>query len=160
MARVYVGTYAKYASGSIAGAWIELDGMDEEEFLEACAALHSDEVDPEYMLQDHESIPAALFSESGLDSDFWDYVSFDDNNDGEAKAAYVNNHHAWNESDFEKTFQGAFETKLDFVYEIVESSGMLDDVPEVLKRYFDYEAYGRDLFCDGYSLVDGFVFSD
>ncbi|EHL5833700.1 antirestriction protein ArdA [Salmonella enterica] len=41
---------------------------------------------------------------------------------------------------------------------MVEDSGMLSEVPESLRRYFDYEAFARDLFCDGYFMSDGFVF--
>jgi len=43
--RIYVGTYAKYNSGSIAGKWLDLeDYSDKEAFLEACAELHKDEI--------------------------------------------------------------------------------------------------------------------
>ena len=51
---VYVGTYAKYNNGSIAGAWIDLDECgDENTFFEVCVSLHADEADPEFMFQDH-----------------------------------------------------------------------------------------------------------
>ena len=39
----------------------------------------------------------------------------------------------------------------EFAYQYIEDTGMLSDVPELLQRYFDYEAYARDLFLDGYS---------
>src|SRR5690349_16831915 len=53
--RVYVGTYAKYNNGSIAGAWLDLeDYADKDSFLAACAELHKDEDDPEFMFQDFE----------------------------------------------------------------------------------------------------------
>lgn len=61
MARVYVGTYAKYNSGSLAGAWINLDDCaDYSEFLAKCAATHKDERDPEFMIQDAEAFPDGL----------------------------------------------------------------------------------------------------
>ena len=51
--KVYVGTYAKYNNGNLFGEWLELDDYsDEDEFLEACRELHSDEEDPELMFQD------------------------------------------------------------------------------------------------------------
>jgi antirestriction protein len=37
----------------------------------------------------------------------------------------------------------------DVAYEIVEETGLLDNCPEPLKSYFDYEAYGRDLEIEG-----------
>jgi len=52
MARIYVGTYAKYNAGSIKGAWLDLeDYSDRDAFLEACRELHKDEQDPEFMFQ-------------------------------------------------------------------------------------------------------------
>jgi antirestriction protein len=43
----------------------------------------------------------------------------------------------------------------DVAYEYVESTGMLLDVPNSLKQYFDYEAFGRDLDIEGTFLSGG-----
>lgn len=40
----------------------------------------------------------------------------------------------------------------------MEDNGLLNEVPESLRVYFDYEAYARDLFSDGYVFHDGYVF--
>lgn len=37
----------------------------------------------------------------------------------------------------------------DVAYQVVNESGLLDGVPEKVKIYFDYEAYGRDLSING-----------
>ena len=73
-AKIYVGTYHKYNCGSIAGAWIDLDNLDEDEFLEKCRELHKDEKDPEFMFQDFEcdEIFKGMISESGINSEFWE----------------------------------------------------------------------------------------
>ena len=61
MARVYVGTYGKYNSGSIAGAWIDLsDCASYSDFLAKCKDAHKDERDPEFMIQDAEGFPDGL----------------------------------------------------------------------------------------------------
>lgn len=63
--KVYCGTYAKYNDGSIKGAWLDMTGYkDAEEFFAACAELHKDEEDPEFMFQDFECFPKELYSES------------------------------------------------------------------------------------------------
>lgn len=72
--RIYVGTFAKYNAGSIRGAWIELEGHDAESFAEACRNLHSDEHDPEIMLQDFEGFPRDFYSESGLSETLWEWM--------------------------------------------------------------------------------------
>ena len=61
MASVYVGTYKKYNSGSIAGGWLNLaDYASYGDFLKACGKLHKDERDPEFMIQDSEDFPDGL----------------------------------------------------------------------------------------------------
>lgn len=64
-AAVYCGTYKKYASGNLAGDWLQLasykDGLS---FLEACKKLHKDEKEPEFMFQDTEYLPDEYYSES------------------------------------------------------------------------------------------------
>lgn len=56
--RAYIGTYAKYNNGSLAGAWMTLtDYENYDAFLSACKQLHQDEPDPEFMCQDVECMP-------------------------------------------------------------------------------------------------------
>lgn len=63
--KLYVSTYAKYNAGSLQGEWLDLsDYADSEEFLDGCAALHSDESEPEFMFQDFEDMPKELYRES------------------------------------------------------------------------------------------------
>ena len=72
-ARVYVGTYNKYNSGTLLGKWLDLsDYSDKDEFLEACRELHKYEQDPKYMFQDYENIPETLISESWLSDKFFE----------------------------------------------------------------------------------------
>ena len=37
----------------------------------------------------------------------------------------------------------------DVAYQVVNDCGLFDGVPEALKEYFDYEAYGRDMDIEG-----------
>ena len=67
---VYVGTYAKYNDGSLAGEWVKFaDYSDADEFFDYIKALHEDEDDPEFMFQDSEYLPDSLYSESLSPSD-------------------------------------------------------------------------------------------
>ncbi len=78
-ARIYVGTYAKYNAGSIAGQWLDLsDYADKDAFLAACAELHKDESDPEFMFQDMEGIPDGMASESHINEDVWEWLALDE----------------------------------------------------------------------------------
>lgn len=74
MAKVYVGTYAKYNAGSLKGAWLDLSQFENySKFVEACRELHKDERDPELMIQDTEGMPDGLSCGEWLDeADFND----------------------------------------------------------------------------------------
>lgn len=68
---VYCGTYHKYNCGSIAGAWVRItDYANGAEVLKACAKLHKDEADPEFMFQDFENFPEWFYSETMHAKDF------------------------------------------------------------------------------------------
>jgi antirestriction protein len=148
--RVYVGTYGKYNSGSIAGKWLDLeDYADKDNFLKACAELHKGEHDPEFMFQDYEGIPEGMISESHVDEELWDWIGLDDD-DRELLKVYKSlgiSDDATIEN-ARDAFYGKYKDEEDFAYEYVESTGMLHDVPDSLKNYFDYEAFGRDLLMD------------
>lgn len=68
---------------------------------------------------------------------------------GAAWAAFVD----WTGEDSEARFQdlylGQFDSMTAYAEEYVESTGMLQGVDETVRRYFDYEAFGRDLELGG-----------
>lgn len=176
--RVYVGTYAKYNAGSILGQWLNLsDYADLAEFYQTCLLLHDDEESPEPMFQDYENVPEMLISESSLDDNVYAYmegVSEMDASRAEALEIYCTQIEGWLKrgdsfedllTTFNDSYQGYFGgsmtcAKEEFAYYLVEETGLLSGVSEILTRYFDYEAYGRDLFLDGYSEYDGHIFLD
>ena len=94
---IYVGTYGKYNSGSISGAWLKLrDYKTSEEFYTAAKKLHSNEHDPELMFQDYEDIPEAFISESFINPVIFDLIHWDNQSiDLEAFYDYLEKKH-WN----------------------------------------------------------------
>jgi hypothetical protein len=76
--KIYVGTYAKYNSGSLFGEWIDLtDFNDITEFYNYCYKLHKDEHDPELMFQDWEYIPKNCIGESFLDKAIFEFLNLE-----------------------------------------------------------------------------------
>lgn len=150
-ARVYVGTYAKYASGSIAGAWLDLeDYKDHDAFIAACHELHKDETDPELMFQDFEGFPRSYYSESSISADLWDWLELDDD-DRDLLAAYQE---AIDETgtidDARDAFHGIHDSAEDFAAEWYEESGELKTVPQSLQCHIDWEGVARDFGYDGW----------
>lgn len=166
-ASVYVGTYAKYNDGSIFGMWLKLsDYSDRGEFYEACAKLHSDEEDPEYMFQDYENIPKGLVGESWLSENTFEVLEAIgnlDTNDQEAFLIWCDNGHVDISqgdiedqiSDFQSAYIAYYGSEEDFARELVQER---NDLSDFAKEYFDYEAYAHDLFCGSYWSTDGHVF--
>lgn len=155
---LYVGTYAKYNNGSIEGAWLKLsDYMDAEEFYEACNELHADEEDLELMFQDFDGFPRELYSEAAGLNDLekiFEYIEYCKKHGQEFIDALLC------ELDFDE-----LEDAVDNTYYLCDSTfgnrdynigeafieeiGGIENLDEdTLKRYFDYEAYGRELQWD------------
>lgn len=159
---VYVGTYHKYNCGSIFGKWFDLTEFDsKEDFIGACHELHANEHDPELMFQDWEGIPSQFASESSVE---WAFVEGYRRAEEEGRAAAF---FAWadytGDSDydaFDDAYRGEAASEEDYAYEFVQDTGLICDVPESLRMYFDYEAYARDLFSSGLVFVDGYVFQN
>lgn len=166
-ARIYVGTYSKYNSGNLCGAWLNLsDYSDKEEFYEACRELHNDEKDPEFMFQDWENIPESLISESWISENFFALRdAVEDLSDTEQEAFFVWCNHTLSDlgkeyvydlvNRFKDLYVGKYDDEEDFAYQMVEECY---DLPDFAKTYFDYKKFARDLFMCDYYFEDGFVF--
>ncbi len=143
--RLYVGTYAKYNSGSIAGKWLDLeDYADKDAFLAACAELHKDESDPELMFQDFEGFPRSFYSESSVSDELfaWLELSEDDRELLEVYRENVNQDAGIDEA--RENYSGQYDSESDWAANWLEETGGLEGVPEHLKNYIDFEAYARD----------------
>jgi len=151
---VYVGTYAKYNNGSIAGAWVSLDEHDTEAaFYAAASALHKREYDPELMFQDFEGFPREFYGESYLDERIWEWLELDDD-ERDIISAWLKANGGSDDLDYmREAYRGHWDSWDEYVYQYVDDTCLLENVPEEVAGYFDYESYGRDLSND-YSVTD------
>lgn len=156
--RIYVSTYAKYNNGSLDGKWVELMKFDTyDEFVDYCRALHKDEKDPEFMVQDFENYPKAWYHEAGLPTEeefekIYEYYLMNDN-EQEAYEAFVDYTGNDNVESFRDAYQGKFNSAEDFAYDLVDGIGWEGVGENNLETYFDYDAFGRDIMMD-YSMGD------
>jgi len=152
--RIYVGTYAKYNSGSIKGAWLDLeDYSDKGEFHAACAELHKDEEDPEFMFQDWEGIPEGMVSESHVDEEVFELAALSDQ---ELELFTVYRSHVNQEGTFEEAqeaFMGTYSSPEDFAQEFTEETTDMGSIPEHLRSHIDWEGVARDLDHNGMTYV-------
>lgn len=166
-AKIYVGTYGRYNSGSLFGKWLDLsDYCDKDEFLEACRELHKDEEDAEFMFQDYENIPEELVSESWLSEKFFLLRDAVENLSETEQEAFM----VWCESgshklakedaddlisSFNDEYIGVYSDEEAYAYELVEQCY---DLSDFAKQYFDYGKFARELFMTDYSMDSGYVF--
>lgn len=60
---------------------------------------------------------------------------------------------------FEEAYAGEFDSMEAYAQDYCDSTGLLDSIPENLRSYFDYEAFGRDLELGGDVWYEqGYVF--
>lgn len=153
--RVYVGTYHKYNCGSIAGEWLDIDDYaDADEFYAACAELHKDEADPEYMFQDWEGFPEGMIGESYIDKEVFELAQLSDD-DFELLTVYredVNQDGTIEQA--RDDYLGTYDSADDYAEEFHTECGDLASVPESLRGYIDWEAVARDMRCSGVNFVN------
>jgi hypothetical protein len=53
---------------------------------------------------------------------------------------------------------GCYDSEQEYAEALLEETGELNEIPEHLRYYFDYESYASDLFINDYLFIDGFVF--
>lgn len=158
--RIYVGTYAKYNDGNLFGKWLDLeDYTDRDDFYKACAELHADEEDPEFMFQDWEGILSNMINESYVSPECWSLLDAYEKYDEDAVNAYCYCFGEWNENDFNERYRGEYDSWEHMAEELLEETGELNRIPESLRYYFDYEKYANDLRIGGdFIEQDGYYF--
>lgn len=156
MMNIYLTNLGKYNEGELIGEWVQLP-ISDEELQEVFKRIGINEEYEEYFITDYE----CDFYEIG------EYESIDKLNEIAEK---LNNLDEEQEqvvkvlmsecgydldSAIEKAESGDYRTytdcndMTDVAYAVVEECDYLRNVPETVARYFDYEAFGRDLGIEG-----------
>lgn len=157
---VYIGTYHKYNNGSLFGMWVNLAAFsDYDDFMNFARALHSNEPDPEIMLQDAQYFPDAYYSESPDREGIEKAIAFAalDDHDRELLEAYIeatSNNNATIE-DAQEAFVGEYDSHEDFAESLYEEMGY--EVPEWIGCHIDWKGLARDLMMDYYE-ENGYYF--
>ena len=154
--RVWIGCLHCYNDGRLVGDWFNAATADEVTTYDVHGAHSRDDSHDELWVFDHENLPVR--GEFGvLEATEWGGVY--EEAGGEQWPALC----AWVESgdyvaegtgdlpsisDFEESYQGHWESFEDYARELADDIGLLADVPEEIARYFDWQAWSRDLAFD------------
>lgn len=154
--QVYVGTYAKYNAGSLAGKWLDLeDYPDKSEFYAACAELHADESDPEFMFQDWEDIPQGMIGESWISEDVFELASMDESDRELFKVYRENIDRDGTFEQAQESFRGKYNSPEDFAEDFYGECYDLSTLPGGLQYHINWEGVARDMqYCGDVSFVE------
>lgn len=156
------------------GLWLDLEDLsDWDEVKEALAndglILRNGDDEPEYdgdiLVADIEGDLPRQFYTSSLDAfDLDGFVECRDDCDRnhidhDAAAAYLDwSNGPWSLDSFQDAYRGEAESETEFAENYADEAGLLEQLPNDLRCYFDYEAFGRDLFINDFCLHNGYVF--
>lgn len=163
--KAWVGCLGCYNSGLLNGKWVEgesagdvslaVETIERESYtgsgdkVTICVKCGSDE----FWVFDHENFAGLISGEcSPMEAqEKAELLASVDDNEREAWEAWLSNGMPADIDQMREAYIGEYDSDTDFAWEIVESCGLLSDVDETLSRYFDIEAYARDLMFDHFS---------
>ena len=160
---IYLTNLGKYNEGELVGKWVSLPTANG--FEEHLEEIGINEEYEEWFISDYETDIEGL--EVGeydnieeLDELAAELESLDDY-DAKAFSAFIECGYSFNEA-LENVQNGNYriysncQDMEDVAMEVVKECGYLDQMPENLRFYFDYKAFGRDLDIEGtFIYVDG-----
>lgn len=169
--KIYVADLAAYNNGMLVGEWLDLSDYDDgSEVMDAIQDLlsqwseESGEEREEYAIHDYENFDSGLYSEYMGEDDFDKVIKSYKLSEEKGVPMSVISHiiREYDPDDveewYDEHFEGEFDSDTDLAYNYVDMVGGASELgKDTLERYFDYEAFGRDLAYD-YTEIDGFYF--
>lgn len=149
--RIYAACLASYNAGKLHGVWIDVKGKTADDLQEEINAMLAASREPgaeEYAIHDYEDIPSSFGEHPSLD-DIAAYVALVEEHGDAARAAYENFRSVSEAGDAMEHYAGSYKGLDYFAEEYLDDSGVLSNLPDNLRSYFDYEKFGRDLVLGG-----------
>ena len=156
MMNIYLTNLGKYNEGELIGEWVELP-VSQEELQEVFKRIGINEEYEEYFITDYECDFYEVGEYENIDTLNEIAERLDELNETESKIvkAMMSECGYTLDEAIEKVNNGDYmiysdcNDMTDVAYQVVENCGYLNNVPETVSRYFDYESFGRDLGIEG-----------
>lgn len=167
MLRIYLTNLGKYNEGMLVGEWVDLP-VSEEELEKVFKRIGINDEYEEYFITDYESdIDGVKVGEYENIDDLNELAEALEDLDSEEEnvlSVMLEDGCTFEEAlkkikDRDYMVYYNCDSMEDVAYQVVEESGLLDGVPEKVARYFNYEAYGRDLEIEGtfYQINNAYI---
>lgn len=156
MLKIYLTNLGKYNEGILQGEWLELP-VSQEELKEVFERIGINEEYEEYFITDYKCDFYEVGEYENLDTlnEIAERIEELDEEESKVVKALMSELGYTLDEAIEKVNNGDYRIysecndMTDIAYEVVEECGYLNNVPENVARYFDYEAFGRDLGIEG-----------
>lgn len=156
MLKIYLTNLGKYNEGILQGEWLELP-VSQEELKEVFKRIGINEEYEEYFITDYKCDFYEVGEYENLDTlnEIAERIEELDEEESKVVKALMSELGYTLDEAIEKVNNGDYRIysecndMTDIAYEVVEECGYLNNVPENVARYFDYEAFGRDLGIEG-----------
>lgn len=151
MLKIYLTNLGKYNEGYLVGEWVTLP-VDDDELEEVKKRIGINEYYEEWFITDYESdidgVEVNEYSDIEELNEIAEMLEELDDADIEVIGALMSEGYSFDEAIDKKDDVIIFvdcEDMEDVARKYIEETGMLDDVPEHLANYFNYESFGRDM---------------
>ena len=158
--KAYVTNLGLYNEGHLVGEWVTFP-IDEDEQKELFERIKIDEINEEYFITDYESdIDIKIGEYTSIDelNEIAETIEALDDYEEEIVKALIGNGYSLEDAIDKKDDVIVFNncsTMTEVAEQYAEEVGLLDSIPENLRYYFDFEAFGRDMSFEG-----EFIFTD
>lgn len=155
MLKINVTNLKKYNEGALVGEWVSLPCEDIEEVLEKISNSGKDELFISDYETDINGLKVAEYEDILQLNEIAEEIEEMREDELIALQAYLEQYANDMEQALDEVRQGNYriyyncDNMEDVAYQVVNDCGLLDGVPEEVKIYFDYEAYGRDMEING-----------
>lgn len=151
MLKIFISNLKEYNNGKIIGEWVSLPCEGLEEVLNKISNNGNDELFISDYETDISNLKISEYEDSLQLNEIAEEIEEMREDELIAFQAYLEQYANNMEQALEEVRQGNYriyyncDNMEDVAYQVVNDCGLLDGVPEEVKIYFDYEAYGRDL---------------
>ena len=165
MANITFYSLSDYNNGDLISKTFDLDDFPtyddlataRSEWLEELTEeLNDGELREEFIVADYEGIPASLMGQWDIDSDYVDWLAACEKHGADVVNAATELDIPFDKID--EAYAGTASSDVEFAEELADAIGLLDEVPDNLKMYFDMEAFARDLMINDYNEHSGHYF--
>lgn len=154
--KIYLTNLGKYNEGELIGEWVKLP-VSQEELQEVFERIGINEEYEEYFITDYECDFYEVGEYENLDTlnEIAERIEELDEEESKVAKALMSDLGYTLDEAIDKVNSGDYRIysncndMTDVAYAVVEECDYLRNVPETVARYFDYEAFGRDLGIDG-----------